>query len=62
MGDVLAGVIAGLAAQCKDLDAAARLGVLAHACAGDLAAAKGERGLLARDLMMPLRKWLNGLA
>ncbi len=61
MGDVLAGVIAGLAAQCKDLDAAARLGVLAHACAGDLAAVRGERGLLARDLMMPLRKWLNGL-
>lgn len=61
MGDVLAGVIAGLAAQCKDLHVAARLGVLAHACAGDLAAARGERGLLARDLMMPLRKWLNGL-
>lgn len=61
MGDVLSGVIAGLAAQCRDLDAAARLGVLAHACAGDLAADGGERGLLARDLMEPLRKWLNGI-
>lgn len=62
MGDVLSGVIAGLAGQCRDLDAAARLGVLAHACAGDMAATGGERGLLARDLMMPLRKWLNGIA
>lgn len=62
MGDVLSGVIAGIAGQCRDLDAAARLGVLAHACAGDLAARGGERGMLAGDLMMPLRKWLNGIA
>lgn len=61
MGDVLSGVIAGLAAQCRDLDLAARLGVLAHAAAGDRAAADGERGLVAGDLMGPLRAWLNGL-
>lgn len=61
MGDVLTGIIAGLAAQCRDLDIAARLGVLAHAAAGDLAARDGERGLVAGDLMGPLRKWLNGL-
>jgi NAD(P)H-hydrate epimerase len=61
MGDVLAGVIAGLAAQCRDLDLAARLAVMAHASAGDIAAADGgERGLLASDLMLPLRAWLNG--
>ena len=60
MGDVLAGVIAGLAAQCRDLDLAARLAVMAHASAGDIAAAQGgERGLLAGDLMLPLRAWLN---
>ncbi|MCJ7556789.1 MAG: NAD(P)H-hydrate dehydratase [Gammaproteobacteria bacterium] len=61
MGDVLAGVIAGLAAQCRDLDLATRLAVMAHASAGDIAAAQGgERGLLAGDLMLPLRAWLNG--
>jgi NAD(P)H-hydrate epimerase len=61
MGDVLAGVVAGLAAPCKDLDLAARLAVLAHASAGDMSAAEGgERGMVARDLMLPLRAWLNG--
>jgi hydroxyethylthiazole kinase-like uncharacterized protein yjeF len=60
MGDVLSGVVAGLAAQCKDLDLAARLAVLAHASAGDIAArAGGERGMVAGDLMLPLRAWLN---
>jgi NAD(P)H-hydrate epimerase len=32
-----------------------------HARAGDLAARDGERGLLASDLLLPLRHLLNGL-
>ncbi len=50
-GDVLAGVIAAFAAVCKDTLSAARLGVLAHALAGDAAAKRrGRRGLMASDL------------
>jgi NAD(P)H-hydrate epimerase len=60
MGDVLTGVIAGLIAQGLCLDEAARFGVCLHAQAGDLAAREhGERGLLAGDLMQPLRTLAN---
>jgi len=60
MGDVLTGVIAALAAKADDLSRAAALGVLAHAAAGDrVAAQSGERGMMAGDLMEPLREWLN---
>jgi NAD(P)H-hydrate epimerase len=63
MGDVLTGVIAGLLAQriSLGLDSGdvARLGVCLHASAGDNAAAAGERGLLASDLMPWIRKLLN---
>jgi NAD(P)H-hydrate epimerase len=60
MGDVLTGVIAGIAAQCGDLALAARCGVLAHALAGDDAVAvAGERGLLASDLFPHIRRRLN---
>jgi NAD(P)H-hydrate epimerase len=59
MGDILTGVVAGLAAQLGDLPAAARLGVLAHALAGDDAARDGQRGLMATDLLNPLRRLLN---
>ena len=59
MGDVLTGVIAGLLAQKLNLAEAATLGVCLHATAGDLAAREGERGLLASDLMGPLRKLVN---
>jgi NAD(P)H-hydrate epimerase len=60
MGDVLTGVIAGLIAQGLKLDEAARYGVCLHAQAGDLAASEnGERGLLAGDLMQPLRRLAN---
>ena len=60
MGDVLAGVIAGLVAQGESLLDAAQQGVYGHGYAADLAAAaKGERGLLARDLMPYLRQWVN---
>lgn len=58
-GDVLTGVIAGLAAQGLSLPDAAAIGVQLHAAAGDLAAADGERGLLAGDLMAPLRRLVN---
>jgi NAD(P)H-hydrate epimerase len=59
MGDVLTGVIAGIAGQCGDLALAARAGVLAHAMAGDRAAAGGERGLIASDVMAELRACVN---
>ena len=43
MGDVLTGVIAGIAAQTADLPGAARAGVLVHAMAGDMAARRALR-------------------
>ncbi|MCE3285840.1 MAG: carbohydrate kinase [Steroidobacteraceae bacterium] len=59
MGDVLTGVIAGIAAQCGDLALAARAGVLVHAMAGDRAAAAGQRGLTAGDVIGELRACVN---
>jgi NAD(P)H-hydrate epimerase len=60
MGDVLTGVIAGLAAQGDDLTRAAQAGVFLHAVAGDRAAATGgERGLLASDVIAELRTSVN---
>jgi NAD(P)H-hydrate epimerase len=60
MGDVLAGVIAGLAAQGFSLKDAAQQGVYLHGMAADLAVGKtGERGLLASDLMPYLRQLVN---
>jgi NAD(P)H-hydrate epimerase len=59
MGDVLTGVIAGIAAQTSELSEAARAGVLVHAMAGDMAARRGERGLLASDLFTYLPTCVN---
>lgn len=60
MGDVLAGVIAGLLVQGLSLQDAAQQGVYNHGLAADLAAEKdGERGLLASDLMPYLRQLVN---
>ena len=59
MGDVLSGVIGGLAAQGLSLEDASRLGILVHAMAGDLAALKGQRGLIASDLIAQLRVIIN---
>ncbi|KPJ95918.1 MAG: carbohydrate kinase [Gammaproteobacteria bacterium SG8_11] len=59
MGDVLTGIIAALAAQYHDLSTAAAAGVYVHAAAGDLAAADGERGLLASDLFAHIRRLIN---
>jgi hydroxyethylthiazole kinase-like uncharacterized protein yjeF len=59
MGDVLTGAIAGILAQCRDPWAAARVGVLVHALAGDSLARNGERGLLAADVARELHNWVN---
>jgi NAD(P)H-hydrate epimerase len=59
MGDVLTGVIAGLLAQGLDIRHAGECGVCLHAAAGDAAAAAGERGLLAGDLIAQLRGLAN---
>jgi ADP-dependent NAD(P)H-hydrate dehydratase / NAD(P)H-hydrate epimerase len=58
-GDVLTGTIAGILAQCADPWAAARVGVLVHAMAGDAAARGGERGVLATDLLRELSHCVN---
>ena len=58
MGDILTGMIAGLAAQGLSLTDALRLAVFVHGLAADEAArAKGPIGLLASDLLA----WLPGL-
>lgn len=63
MGDVLSGVIGALAAQGLALPDAARLGAVVHGAAADRCAARsGERGMLASDLLLPLREILNGRA
>ncbi len=59
MGDVLTGVIAAVWAQHGQAEAAAAVGVLVHATAGDLAAHGGERGLLATDVIERLRECVN---
>lgn len=59
MGDVLAGIVAGLLAQGLTPENAAVVGVTAHAGAGDAAAGGAPRGLLAADLLGELRTWLN---
>lgn len=59
-GDVLSGVIGAMLAQGLDCWDAATTGVVAHARAGDLAAAAiGERGLLASDITHRLPAVLN---
>lgn len=59
MGDILSGVIGGLLAQGIPPGEAARLGVLLHAAAGDMAAKDGERGMIATDLLPYLRRLSN---
>jgi len=60
MGDILSGIIAGLVAQGLERWHAACLGVCLHARAGDAAAAAaGQRGLLASDLMSWIRRLAN---
>ena len=59
MGDVLTGIIAALIAQGLEPGLAAAVGVEVHARAGDRAAMRGERGLMASDLFAELRGVLN---
>lgn len=61
MGDVLSGIIAALLAQGLSSFDAAALGGWLHSRAADLLAAeRGERGMLATDILAPLQKLLNG--
>ena len=61
-GDVLAGVIAGLAARCGDPVQAALWGVFVHAEAGrGLEASVGSLGFLAREIAAPLPGILDRL-
>ena len=59
MGDVLTGIIAALMAQGLSVADSASVGVELHARAGDAAAAEGERGMLASDLLAALRQVIN---
>jgi NAD(P)H-hydrate epimerase len=63
MGDVLTGITAAVYAQCAragaELDEIAAAAAWLHATAGDRAAARGERGLIAGDLFAELRLCLN---
>lgn len=60
MGDILSGIIAGLMAQGIPLEKAAQMGVSIHAQAGDCIAKKyGERGMLATDLLIYIRRLVN---
>jgi len=63
MGDVLTGIIAGIAAQQADVQGglwqSACTGVYVHALAGDRAAQQGERGMRASDLFEQLRYCIN---
>lgn len=58
-GDVLAGLVGALLAQGREAADAARAGVLLHALAGDDAAADGERGMIASDLLPFIRRRAN---
>lgn len=59
MGDILSGIIGALLVQGIAPASAAACGVWIHARAGDLAAARGERGLLASDLLEQIRAAVN---
>lgn len=58
-GDVLSGIIGAFMAQDYTNREAAEMGVCLHAAAGDRAAANGEIGLLAGDLLPEVRTLLN---
>jgi hydroxyethylthiazole kinase-like uncharacterized protein yjeF len=59
MGDVLSGVIGALLAQQLAPLEAAALGTCLHGAAADIAAERGQRGLVATDLMPELRSLLG---
>jgi NAD(P)H-hydrate epimerase len=59
MGDVLSGMIAALIAQGMTPFKAAQLGVYLHGLAAQMAAKDGEKGLLASDLFVYIRRLLG---
>jgi ADP-dependent NAD(P)H-hydrate dehydratase / NAD(P)H-hydrate epimerase len=59
MGDLLSGIIGGLLAQGMIVDQAAKLGVCVHAMAGDIAAQSGQRGIIATDLLLPIKQLMS---
>jgi NAD(P)H-hydrate epimerase len=59
MGDVLAGLAGGLAAQRRGVAGVGRIATLVHALAGDDAARSGERGTIASDLLGHIRTRVN---
>ena len=59
MGDILSGIIGALLALGVETGSAARISVALHARAGDLAAMNGQKGLMATDLIDPLRMLVN---
>lgn len=60
MGDILAGLTGAMLAQGLSLSDAAKLAVYVHGEAADtVAAAQGERGMLASDLLPKIRELLN---
>jgi hydroxyethylthiazole kinase-like uncharacterized protein yjeF len=62
MGDLLTGIIGSFLAQGFTAQKAAVYGVCAHAEAGDRVAIQyGQRGMIAADLLQPLRAIVNGL-
>lgn len=58
-GDVLAGLIGSLLAQGLSLNHGAQIGVSVHAQSAKQEQAKGMRGMLASDLFLPIRDFLN---
>lgn len=62
MGDVLTGIIAGLAAQNVPSETAAVLGVYLHGLAGDIAAERlGMHGLIAGDVLQAIPQAISSL-
>ncbi len=62
MGDLLTGILGALLAQGMFEQQAAVYGVCAHAEAGDRVARQyGQRGMIASDLLQPLRAIINAL-
>ncbi|MDX2167566.1 MAG: NAD(P)H-hydrate dehydratase [Deltaproteobacteria bacterium] len=61
MGDVLAGIVGALLAQGLEPSEAARLGVYVHGLAADRAAANGEIGIVASDLIAGLPSALQAV-
>ena len=59
MGDVLTGLIAAMMSQGYSQFEAASVAVEAHARAGDIAARRGERGLIAGDVINEIRGCVN---